>query len=182
MKILFKLNYAVIMVFFFSEMAILGCPIIKESKFTDYSTNEDWLEKLPACPCESPDKYGIKLNDGWAKDKGNINKYHQGATESFRSYPAILTSEGHSGQQCCYDKNGNLITEGRAAGTPDKENTCDGENSEGIMTIRFTSLLAHYYKDVKPWEEFGGIDSGWIKYNKIWKPNNKNNCPINTGE
>lgn len=138
-----------------------------------------WYENLPACPCENPDKNGVKINDGWAKDKGDIGKYHKGATECFRSYPPIETSEGVSGQQCCYDLSGKLITEGSGAGTPDKESTCNGENSEGMMTMRYKGILVHYTKDVKPWEEFGGVDSGWIKYNQLWKPNNGNNCPFN---
>jgi hypothetical protein len=137
---------------------------------------EIWYESLPNCPCENPDKKGVKINDGWAKDKGDLFKYHRGATECFRSYPAVETAEGASGQQCCYDEKGKLITGGCGAGTPDKISTCDGEDENGVMKTRISGLLGHYNKDVKPWDKFGGIDSGWVKYNLLWKPNNGNNC------
>ncbi|MDX1911532.1 MAG: hypothetical protein SFV22_08615 [Saprospiraceae bacterium] len=152
-------------------------PSKKQVGSVDKESN--WLDHLPSCPCESPDKNGVKLNDGWAKDVGNIAKYHKGATESFRSYPPIQTAEGLSGQQCCYDSEGKLITEGSGAGTPDKVSTCDGEDSKGIMTTRYGGVLWHFKKDVKPWESMGGVDSGWVKYNLIWKPNNGNGCPPN---
>lgn len=138
-----------------------------------------WYEFLPHCPCENPDKNGIKLSDGWAKDQGNLRKYHPGATESFRSYPAVSTSEGMSGQQCCYDAEGHLITGGSAAGTPDKISTCDGEDANGVMITRYRSLLSHYVKDVKPWETFGGSDNGWVYYNLLWVPDNGNACKTN---
>jgi hypothetical protein len=181
MKIFFPSSYPLLFLLV-SGILLAGCPAATNPAHSNGPVDTDWLDKLPACPCESPDKNGIRLNDGWAKDKGDLDKYHKGASESYRSYPAIETSEGSSGQQCCYDKNGQLITGGRAAGTPDKENTCDGEDAEGVMKIKLTRLLSHYYKDVKPWEAYGGKDSGWIGYNKIWKPNNGNKCPANTIE
>lgn len=156
-------------------LASLHCKC-NSAKKSNGDTIEVWYNKLPACPCENPDKNGVNLNDGWAKDRGDIGKYHKGANECFRSYPAVSTSEGESGQQCCYDSNGKLIAEGRSAGTPDKESTCDGEDAEGVMTVRYRGLLGHYKKDVKPWEEMGGVDSGWVKYNLLWKPDNRNKC------
>lgn len=138
-----------------------------------------WYEKLPDCPCENPDYKKVNLNDGWAKDAGDISKYHKGANECFRSYPPIKTSEGTSGQQCCYDAQGKLITEGSGAGTPDKEATCKGEDEKGIMRYRYEGIFDHYRKDVSPWEKYGGINEGWKKYNELWKPNNANGCPLN---
>jgi hypothetical protein len=138
-----------------------------------------WHEQLPACPCKNPDLEKVKLNDGWAKDTGDISKYHKGANECFRSYPPIQTLEGASGQQCCYDSNGNLITDGSGAGTPDKVSTCIGENEAGRMLYRYEGVLGHYRKDVKPWDEFGGVHEGWKKYNELWKPNNANRCTNN---
>lgn len=133
-----------------------------------------WYSTLPICPCQNPDKNSLQLNDSWAKDKGDIAKFHKGANECFRSYPPMQTNEGESCQQCCYDKDGNLITNGSGAGTPDKMSTCSGEDKKGIMTTRVLGLLGHYQKDVKPWFDMGGQDSGWIKYNLLWKPNNGN--------
>jgi len=143
------------------------------------TSTEVWYDKLPNCPCENPDKNGVKLNDSWAKDEGDIAKYHRGATMCFRSYPAIETSEGTSGQQCCYDAEGHLITEGSGAGTPDKVSTCRGEDEQGVMMTKISSVLGHYSKDVKPWDKFGGIDSGWVQYNQLWRPNNGLKCPNN---
>ncbi|QDK77743.1 hypothetical protein EXU85_03680 [Spirosoma sp. KCTC 42546] len=138
--------------------------------------NTIWYNYLPNCPCKNPDSTGVYVNDGWAKDKGNITKYHRGAAECFRSYPPIETSEGKSGQQCCYDKSNNLITEGSGAGTPDKESTCSGENSKGVMITRLIGIIGHYRKDVKPWDDMGGENNGWVKYNQLWKPNQGKNC------
>ena len=138
--------------------------------------NTMWYSGLPTCPCENPDKNGIALQDGWAKDAGNINHYHKGASECFRSYPAITTAEGQSCQQCCYDTSGHLISYGSGAGTPDKISTCDGEDSNGKMKTKFSRVLNHYIKDVKPWEEFGGVDSGWKKYNQLCVPDTGTGC------
>lgn len=138
-----------------------------------------WFDQLPACPCENPDRKGVKTHDGWATDEGNINKFHKGATICFRSYPPIRTNEGMSSQQCCYDEKGRLITNGSGAGTPDKESTCDNEDAKGFMTLRLSGVIGHYNKDVKPWEAFGGVDSGWVNYNLFWIPNNRNKCSGN---
>jgi hypothetical protein len=142
---------------------------------------KNWYELLPDCPCRNPDFQGVKLGDGWAKDKGNLHKYHLGAAASFRSYPAVRTKWGYSCQQCCYDTAGNLITSGRGAGTPDKISACKGENGEGKMTVRFFGLIGHYFKDVRPWTKLMRTDSttGWQKYNSLWLPNAGKGCNIN---
>ncbi len=145
----------------------------------DNQDSSTWHEKLPACPCENPDRDGVKLNDGWAEDKGDIEKYHSGATKCFRSYPYTKTQMGKSGQQCCYDANGKLITGGSGAGTPDKVSTCSGEKKDGAMIIRQSGLWGHYFKDVRPWVKFGGVNGGWKEYNKTWVPNQGNNCKLN---
>lgn len=134
-------------------------------------SQDEWHEKLPHCPCENPDLKQIALNDGWAQDVGNIKKYHSGATTCFRSYPPVKTSEGMSGQQCCYDSLGNLIKCGSGAGTPDRASTCLGEDSMGIMTLNKNGVFAHLYKDVLPWHK-----KGWREYNKIWVPNKGQDC------
>lgn len=138
-----------------------------------------WHEKLPACPCENPDLKGLKTNDGWAEDKGNIQKYHKGAAHCFRSYPYVRTQAGKSGQQCCYDAQGKLITDGSGAGSPDKVSTCKGEKSDGSMRVRYAGLWGHYFRDVKPWNKFGGEKGGWKEYNKLWKPNKGEGCAEN---
>lgn len=112
------------------------------------NASDAWMKKLPACPYENC----VRLNDGWAKDKGNIDRYHKGTNECFRSYPHVQTEEGLSGQQCCYHYNGNLITEGSGAGTPDKESAFDGEDFDHVMTFRYSCVFVHLIKDVQLWE------------------------------
>jgi len=139
-----------------------------------------WYASLPLCPCRNPDFDSVKYHDGWAKDKANLNKYHRGAVASYRSYPPVKTEEGWSCQQCCYDYYGNLITSGRAAGTPDKVSACSGENKNGVMTFRFFGLIGHYIKDVRPWIRLMKVDSsGWQQYNALWLPDRGNGCPLN---
>lgn len=150
---------------------IFGLVVIISNGSQDEKNDDEWYKSLPVCPCTNPDMSGVKINDGWAKDKGNISKYHKGATECFRSYPYVKTSTGNSCQQCCYDDGGLLIKVGSGAGTPDKVSTCAGEDTEGIMTSRFLALISHYYKDVKPWEKAGSPNDAWKTYNKYWVPN-----------
>lgn len=152
------------------------------SSQTIYAQNpkHNWQTKLPDCPCMAPDKEETVLNDGWAKDKGDINKYHKGASSSYRSYPPVKTEFGKSGQQCCYDENGRLITSGSGAGTPDKISTCRGENKKGTMKLRLAGIAGHIKKDVKPWNKLIKENSnGWATYNKEWVPNNGKNCTKN---
>jgi len=147
------------------------CVIIISLTAHAQQINQAWYESLPSCPCNDPDRDSVRLNDGWAKDKGNFKKYHPGAESSYRSYPAVRTTEGLSGQQCCYDAGGKLITSGPAAGTPDKVSTCRGENGEGNMKTRLLGLWGHYFKDVRPW-----IRLGWLAYNEEWKPDQGQDC------
>ena len=167
--------------FFLTIISINICQALacSSNKKVNDNSNEIWYSKLPPCPCENPDKNGIKLNDGWAIDKGNINKYHYGANVSYRSYPFTKTNGGKSGQQCCYDINGKLITEGSGAGTPDIVSTCKGEDENGKMKIRILGILGHLHKDVSPWKKAGGVNGGWLKYNLIWRPDNRNGCIVN---
>ena len=137
-------------------------------------SDPDWHKSLPPCPCKNPDLNGVQLNDGWAKDQGDIATYHKGAAECFRSYPYIETSAGKSGQQCCYDRTGSLIQSGSGAGTPDKVSTCAGEDKDGVMKVRTFALLSHYFKDVKPWKNSGEPDVAWKVYNQGWPPSQVN--------
>lgn len=150
--------------------------LILDSQCQSVQSEGKWYESLPDCPCRNPDLKGLKIGDGWAVDKGDIGKYHKGATQCFRSYPYTKTSVGKSGQQCCYDKNGLLIKSGSGAGTPDKVSTCDGEGKDGVMTVRAMGVLGHYINDVKPFEKAGTSDNAWKTYNKDWVPNQGKNC------
>lgn len=136
--------------------------------YANISDNE-WSNNLPACPCKAPEISNV--TDGWALDKGNTNLFHQGASFCIRSYPPVQTTEGMSGQQCCYDSLGRLITSGTAAGTPDRISACKGENHSGSMTIAKLGVIGHFFKDVLP---FFIMDIS--KYHEYWPPHNGNNC------
>lgn len=141
--------------------------------FTIKIDNNEWVNALPDCPCTAPS--ASNPSDGWAVDDAEaVAKYHIGAKICFRSYPAVPTSEGNSGQQCCYDNNDDLITGGKAAGTPDKESSAEGENDDGSMDIWYLNVINHAIKDVMPFSEMT-----LQNYHKIWTPNNDNGCQTN---
>ena len=76
-------------------------------------------------------------------------------------------SDGGPGQQCCYDKNGNLITGGESAGTPDKV------APQGPFDTYF-----HWEEDVQTFnwcKDSGNIDKYW----EVRPPNNGNKCKEN---
>ena len=96
-----------------------------------------WLKSLPNCPCEiriltsSRTLFGIPscimtfgtttqwLNPNpsvWSDPSSKGVSLHPDAAMCIRSKSA---SSGGSGQQCCYDDHGKLITHGQGAGTPD---------------------------------------------------------------
>lgn len=174
-----RLKYQAILVVLMSIIVILKYQFTSDIQIIK---SKKWYELLPDCPCESPDKHNVILNDGWAKDAGDINYYHSGANLCIRSYPPTTTIHGKSGQQCCYDLNNKLITSGTGAGTPDMVSTCDGEDNKGEMATRILGLIGHWKKDVLPWEKAGGKTNGWVKYNQTHPPNNDNECITNIVE
>ena len=98
-----------------------------------------WLATIPDCP----DK--ICVVNGQPKDCNNgqwesideaDQQYHKGAKWCMRSN----TYRG-AGQQCCYDKDGKLITDGTGAGTPDRY----------APAVLNGIYLMHYIHDVVPY-------------------------------
>jgi hypothetical protein len=78
-----------------------------------------WWGRLPPCP-PTIDLAKPNLRAGgvrWGKDCGNT--LHRGVN-CIRN----IVQNG-PGQQCCYDGDGNLVTHGPSAGTPDKVGTCN---------------------------------------------------------
>lgn len=122
---------------------------------------------LPDCPCNlSKLRSNLKTTCPAGKwESFSVNDdYHIGANFEYRWIP---NESRKPGQQCTYDKKGNLITGGFAAGTPDKV-------SPSGLSI---STLEHYNNDVRPFGQFPCSD-----YMKEWKPNQGDGCSgiINT--
>jgi RHS repeat-associated protein len=117
-----------------------------------------WLKELPPCPvkkeqCKLPqfEEDGLNLSRGFL-----LQVFHPGAYSSYRSKPQKFLVNGKlistTSQQCTYDNNGNLITKGPGAGTPDFASAkVDSEK--------------HVNYDVKTW-----CALGWQEYNKTWIP------------
>lgn len=126
-----------------------------------------WKADLPSCPCTIQQ---ARNNDtDWEEDgffkRFLLRLFHPNAKFAIRSSKEYVNrhkKEGFSpGQQCTYDKNGNLITGGKAAGTPDS-------NSPNSSTLK------HFIKDVWP-----HLILGSETYNLYWIPNNGQDCDEN---
>ncbi|MCA9293237.1 MAG: hypothetical protein KDA20_05430 [Phycisphaerales bacterium] len=86
--------------------------------------DQTWISELDDCPCQldmtdpSKPKVPCDAEGEWNKPEdtdGRWHPYHPNATWQVRG----KAKENKSGQQCTYDQNGKLITDGPSAGTPD---------------------------------------------------------------
>ncbi|MCO6492016.1 MAG: hypothetical protein J5I98_26605 [Phaeodactylibacter sp.] len=130
----------------------------------------EWYAKLPDCPCEYSESLDGKAEMcGEWEDFSNgcngffnyLDKYHYGATYEIR----WAKDEDSPGQQCTYDRNRRLITEGLAAGTPDKYGVVDPCNPNSD----------HASADVAPWE--GSMPC--YQYLEEWRSSEGKNCQKN---
>jgi len=96
----------------------------------DVRRGNEWLNDIPDCPCTKPNTI-VSLT--WSASPFDP-AYHPGCTSCIRSNSAGTTS----GQQCCYDADKNLITNGPGAGTSDR-------------TSPIASVPHHYFNDVRPY-------------------------------
>jgi len=168
-----------------------------EEEFQEWKDENDdlsWLKDLPDCPCKI-DKYtymtfGFQRRTGysvrswddycpleeegvWSSPSDLLFGYHEGASVCIRSNK--LGKNGKSGQQCCYDKDGDLITHGVGAGTPDKTSTSVNNFGPG----------GHQEQDVRPFDvamlldgsDYPGINTE--EYLKRRPPNNGKKCDKN---
>ena len=97
-----------------------------------------WLSDIPECPDKICVKDGepVNCNNGnWNNLSDASQTFHPGASWCMRS-----KEFGKSAQQCCYDSNGDLMTDLPAAGTPDRVASGFGN---GLYT-------GHYLHDVAP--------------------------------
>ena len=123
----------------------------------------NWLNVLPDCPCTFND---AMANPSVWEDSTSLftSTYHPGADKDVRTKNGYSTIPNSShGQQCTYDKQGNLITTGPGAGTPD------------VWTPN-THFVRHQGTDVATYNALGS--NIYVQY---WQPNNGNNCEANVG-
>jgi hypothetical protein len=82
-----------------------------------------------------------------------------------------------SGQQCCYDRLGQLVTTGPGAGTPDLGAGAEGENPDGSCNWRVGGVITHIFYDVMPYLYHSG---DW--YHHHYPPNQPPGSLSNDGD
>jgi hypothetical protein len=118
-----------------------------------------WWEAMPPCPKrqekleeamrreydrhKKPGESSSKPPNGWCFE-GHSPEHHPGAHSCFRQ----TRRTAGPGQQCCYRKDGSLITEGAGAGTPDKIAVAHGLYWTGDCIYALGRVLAHLDHDV----------------------------------
>ena len=128
-----------------------------------------WTKELPDCPCQLSGKDGNFENPNPKEFDGPAPivdpALHPGASYELRSIGT------ETGQQCCYDANGKLMTTGDGVGTADKFSPT--KNKKG-----------HYVEDVVPFVIAMRLDGGKFgknvqRYVSVRPPNVGKGCPTN---
>ncbi|MCH7719366.1 MAG: hypothetical protein IH988_00045 [Planctomycetes bacterium] len=116
---------------------LCGCGDVNCSLFVKLAQGDHWIEDLPCCPTQLPSF----PNDDW-EDPYDPGHYHEDADVCIRQNMDEKNCGPYekSGQQCCYDEHGVLITSGPGAGTPDRSSPECG-------------LCRHLCDDVQPFLE-----------------------------
>lgn len=116
-----------------------------------------WHLYLPDCPLNT------RLIDSnrWYVENSFIDVYHPDAATCCRSADTFLSPRApiHHRQQCCYNRAGNLITQGAGAGTPDF-------GAESVLDPQWEAGLGHRTYDVFTWH-FTSLR----RYHQVWPPN-----------
>ena len=160
-----------------------------EEKKQNLSWVKDMEKEIP-CPCSV--KEVLSINRAAAASESGIvwtaehsklreysyffklERYHPGAIKCYRS-----PYKNQHGQQCCYDSDMALITNGPGGGTADKGLAAldmFGLLYSAIMSPIFTA--PHNQLDVYPFLDCGG-SSGWRAYKKYRPISNGRNCREN---
>lgn len=135
-----------------------------------------WYLYLPPCPCTYAEAQALAdaedcPNGRWDDCGSASDDFHYGATYEVRWYPE---EDGLPGQQCTYNANKELITQGIAAGSPDlySPRSCGwGDFLNGIGIAIGCDSSPHCVEDVQPW-----ITGDCLEYLQNWPANNTNNC------
>ncbi|WP_161949926.1 hypothetical protein [Desulfofustis glycolicus] len=126
--------------------------------------DRSWLNGLAECPdkiCLSGDKEPINCDNGEWSDCSEPSPKHHPYPTKWCMRSSNLTGPG---QQCCYTKDGDLIKEGLAAGTPDRytgkwQNTATHHYLHDVETYNLAVELDRAesdYLDVRPPSQGGG--------------------------
>ncbi|MEP1644444.1 RHS repeat-associated core domain-containing protein, partial [Rhodopirellula bahusiensis] len=131
-------------------------------KWHEKQKSDDWLDKLPSCPCSQNEiESGSDFYES-PPDKAT----HDGCDVCFRSNASGITAPA---QQCCYDAEG-LITSGSGAGTADHTNSQK-------------NVIGHFIDDVMPFLICNQGNSADLYIEKRPNPEgddgNGNPCPSN---
>ena len=132
-----------------AKFTTIGCVLCKKWERFDemmypinLNKNNNWMSKVPKCPCTV--KEVIEMADVFLEDK--VPSLHQPCTATYNksgctatSYRTIFPANNGAGNQCCYDINGALITNGLSAGTIDRY------SPSSIMGV-----VGHFTHDVLP--------------------------------
>ena len=132
-----------------------------------------WYENLPDCPCtfdEVTDNQKTESPEGeWIACGEASQTFHLGARKEVRWKPI---NNFDPGQQCTYDAQGNLITSGIAAGSPDLVSPSNCGIFDFIVNPNNPQVpLQHYEFDVKPWKKDNDKTLPCSSYLKLWPPN-----------
>lgn len=121
-----------------------------------------WWKDLPECP-KTTTEMRAKVKETWDRGDATLfpgirtpspsgpaswcsegkSAFHPGSDVCFRQ----VSSDGGPGQQCCY-KGDSLVTEGAAAGTPDRVAGANAIYSDGGCGVDLGWVLDHYKFDV----------------------------------
>ena len=159
------------------------------SRHPKHTGDAEWATDLPDCPCDwnavakiKPDPVSgeskvVGARRGWCNE--GPSRFHPGAVSCFRSLVPLDTFDVlriNPGQQCCYDENGELITGGAGAGTPDKAGMAYQSAANGDCMNDPEMALWHLMLDVAPFDK-NSIE----EYHKEWPPNKGHCCRDNPG-
>jgi len=148
-----------------------------------------WFEELPDCPCVFDPAIEGEVRDDKLGRSGRWDTFasglelHPGAVTSIR----WAASDGGSGQQCTYDEDRLLITDGLAAGTPDfvgvdvsplTLDTAYYHWMQDVLSFGSDTMFGNSLVDLIVGEEDFGVFT-CRQYYDLYPPNHGAGCPVN---
>jgi hypothetical protein len=142
-----------------------------------------WWYDLPECPKQEKDmREGVRTTwergravsdwiDAWMgvrepRNESDVSWCDEGKNSRHRNTDRCyrqIVSKG-PGQQCCY-KDGQLVSEGEGAGTPDMVGAARAIGSDGSCGFSLFAVIDHWLNDVRTSEFLT-----WERYHDGWPP------------